>query len=210
MLVLHRLFDAVGAQARNLPTHVKTRLVAGITERVTGIATNNHAAGLRHETGHVTDGAADDDIDALHRDTAARRGITFDDDHAAVAGGRAILGSATLDLPISLTSVRCALREELAPRSTSAASAGSRRAKSPILPIGVSWSLSSFSNSAPTCGRTGNERKAHGRRLRLPLMATLLDKSVVPAGLSDSSCLSVPGTESVSESNTRPLAAAGK
>jgi hypothetical protein len=33
--------------------------------------------------------AADDDVDALHRDAAARRGIALDDEQAALAGGPA-------------------------------------------------------------------------------------------------------------------------
>ena len=73
-----RLFD--------LAAHEQPRLVDRIAERIAGVAEHHEIAGLRHEGRHVADRALHDDVDALHRDAAARRGVAVDDQQAAAAG----------------------------------------------------------------------------------------------------------------------------
>ena len=48
------------------------RLVDRIAERFAGVAKHHQIAGLRHEGRHMADRSLDDDIDALHRNAAAR------------------------------------------------------------------------------------------------------------------------------------------
>src|SRR5439155_21791304 len=49
------------------------------------VTADDEAAGLGHEGAQVADGAPHHDVDALHRDAAASRGIAVDDEQPAVA-----------------------------------------------------------------------------------------------------------------------------
>ncbi|MGO7867449.1 hypothetical protein ACC676_38825, partial [Rhizobium ruizarguesonis] len=63
--------------------HEELRLVELIPKRIAGIAEHHEVAVLAHEGGHVAYIAMNDDVDALHRDAAARRRIALDDKEAA-------------------------------------------------------------------------------------------------------------------------------
>ena len=78
--------------------HVDARLVDRVAERVAGVAAARRGAPrLRHERAHVADRAADDDVDALHRDAAARDGVAVHDEQAAVAGRAGRLAGVAVD-----------------------------------------------------------------------------------------------------------------
>jgi len=86
-MIGHLLLDAVGAEALGRAADVEARLVDGIAERLAGVTEHDERSGLRHEGRHVADRALHDDIDALHRNAAARRGVTVDDQQPATPGG---------------------------------------------------------------------------------------------------------------------------
>ena len=73
------------------------RLVDRVAERLAGVAAHHERAGLGHERAHVPDGAVHDDLDALHRDPAAGRGVAAHDDQPAAAGRRAGLSRIAVD-----------------------------------------------------------------------------------------------------------------
>ena len=97
MFGAHLLGDAVRAQRRDLTAHVDPGLVDRVTQCVARIAAHHQAAGLGHEGAHVPDVAADDDVDALHRDATPRCGIAVDDQQSAVCGRAGGLGRVALD-----------------------------------------------------------------------------------------------------------------
>ena len=72
-----------------------------IAERIAGIAEHDEIAGLRHEGRHVADRALHDDVDALHRDAAARRGVALDDQQAAAAGRAGLLAGIAFDMHVA-------------------------------------------------------------------------------------------------------------
>src|SRR5512132_204371 len=72
VLLAQLLLDAVGAEAGDRTAHVDPGLVDRVAEGVAGVAAHEQAPLLRHERAHVPDGSAHDDVDALHRDPAAR------------------------------------------------------------------------------------------------------------------------------------------
>src|SRR5690606_39765541 len=74
----HLLLDAVGAEAFDTALHVKSRLVDGIAEARTGIAAHDQTAALGHERAHMANRTADHDVDAFHRDAAAKAGSAVD------------------------------------------------------------------------------------------------------------------------------------
>ena len=82
--IRHRLFVGIGAErldparGRRSPPRTANRRARRRRRR------KRPAAGLRHERREVADAAADDDVDALHRDAAAQRGIAVDHQQAAV------------------------------------------------------------------------------------------------------------------------------
>jgi hypothetical protein len=58
---------------------------------------HDEVARLRHEGRHVPDIAVHHDVDALHRDAAARAGIALDDQQPAMARGPGILAGVAFD-----------------------------------------------------------------------------------------------------------------
>src|SRR5262249_20713656 len=97
VVVRHLLLDAVRPQALDLALDVDLRLVDRIPQALAGIAADDEAAGLGHEGAEMADGAADHDIDALHGDAAAGRGITLDDQQPAMARGAGGLAGIAFD-----------------------------------------------------------------------------------------------------------------
>ena len=94
----HPLLDAVGTEARDLPTHVEPGLVERIAEVAAAVAADHEVARLPHEGAHVADRALHHDRDALHRDAAARGGVAVDDEHAAAARGAGTLRAVAGDM----------------------------------------------------------------------------------------------------------------
>src|SRR5215211_649361 len=86
MLVAELLLDAVRAEGGDVAADVEACLVDRVSERLARVAADDEPARLGHEPGEVTDGALDDDVEPLHRDAAARRGVAVDDEEAAVTG----------------------------------------------------------------------------------------------------------------------------
>src|SRR5437773_8689383 len=97
MMVGHLLFDAVGTETVDLASDIELRLIDGIAQGFARISAHNEMAALRHEGRHMADRAADHDIDALHRDAAARGGIALDDQEPAIAGRTRRLASIAVD-----------------------------------------------------------------------------------------------------------------
>src|SRR5580698_7288317 len=71
MLIAHRLFNAISAEALRVPAQKEPRFVNRIAECLAGIAQDHQVACLCHEGAHMTDRALDDDIAALQRNSAA-------------------------------------------------------------------------------------------------------------------------------------------
>src|SRR5262249_44322191 len=95
VLVLERLLDAIGAETFDLAADEQPRLVDGIAQCFAGVAEHDEVAGLPHEGREMPDRPLYDDIDALHRDTAPRRGVAIDHEQSAAAGrARALRGVA--------------------------------------------------------------------------------------------------------------------
>src|SRR5882724_2543477 len=83
----HRFFDAVRAQAFDVAAHEYRCFIDGVAERVAGVAEYDQASCLRHEGAHGADRAFHQNIDALHRNAAARGGVAVDDQEPAATGG---------------------------------------------------------------------------------------------------------------------------
>src|ERR1700676_422704 len=93
--LLYGLLDAIRPDAPDAAAYVEIRLVDRIPERLSGVAEHDQIARLGHEGRQVADRSLDDDIDALHRDPAARRGVAVDHQQAAASGGAGRLGGVT-------------------------------------------------------------------------------------------------------------------
>ena len=65
-------------ERRNLAAHVQARFVQRVAKAVACVAADDQPPLLRHERAHVSDRAADHDVDALHRDAATPRGVAAD------------------------------------------------------------------------------------------------------------------------------------
>src|SRR3954468_20752269 len=87
MFAPHLLLNAVGPEARNLAAHEELGLVDRIPERLGGISEHHEMSGLGHESRHVADRTAHDDVDPLHGDAAAGGGVPLDDQKSAIARG---------------------------------------------------------------------------------------------------------------------------
>src|SRR5204863_1137525 len=85
------------AEAGDRAAHVEVRLVQRVAERVAGVAAYDKRAALGHERAHVPDLSAHGDVDALHRDAAARGRVAVDDEEAAAAGRTRRLARVPLD-----------------------------------------------------------------------------------------------------------------
>src|SRR5690349_5095695 len=95
VVVAHLLLDAIRTEATHAAAHEQARLVYGIAERLARVAEHDKVAGLRHEGAEMAHRALDDDVDAFHRDAAARRGVAIDNQHAAApARSRGLAGIA--------------------------------------------------------------------------------------------------------------------
>ena len=98
VVVAQLLLDAVGAERRR-----PCRARRGAPRRSSRRAprrrrrSTTSAARLRHERAHVADRALDDDVDALHRDAAARRGVAADDSRPPCAGRARRLAGVAVD-----------------------------------------------------------------------------------------------------------------
>ena len=73
------------------------RLVDRVADCVASIAADHEAAALRHERGHVSDRAADDDVEALERDATACAGVAAHDEQAAATGRAGRLAGVPVD-----------------------------------------------------------------------------------------------------------------
>jgi hypothetical protein len=62
-----------------------------VAQRLARVAAHDEVARLRHEGRHVPDGPVHNDVDPLHRDTAAGTGIALDNQKPAMARGAGIL-----------------------------------------------------------------------------------------------------------------------
>ncbi len=87
MLGTHFLLNAVSTEAVRFAFHVEPRFIDRVTQRFASITTDYEVAALCHESRHVTDRAADDNIDALHGNPAARGRIAINHQQTAITGG---------------------------------------------------------------------------------------------------------------------------
>src|SRR5262249_18051579 len=92
-----RLLAGVGTETVNPTPHVDHRLVQGVAQTRARVATDHQPAALGHETRHVADAAANDDIAALQRDGTAAGGIALDDNQPAPSRGRGAVRGIALD-----------------------------------------------------------------------------------------------------------------
>jgi hypothetical protein len=97
MLGPHLLFDAVGAKAFHAAAYEQLCLIKTVAKGFARITEHHQMPGLPHEGRHVADIAMNDDVDPLHRDAAARRRISFDNEKPAMAGGACVLGGVPFD-----------------------------------------------------------------------------------------------------------------
>ncbi len=93
----HLLGDAIGAKGCDIAPDVDACLVDRVSERLAGIAANDEPARLGHERAHVSDVAANHNVDPLHRNTAPRSGFALDHQQPAVCRGTCGLGCAAFD-----------------------------------------------------------------------------------------------------------------
>lgn len=97
VLRTHLLLDAVGAETLDRAAYEELGLVEAVTQGIARIAEHDEVARLAHESRHMADISVDDDIDAFHRDAAARRRIALYDEQAAAPGSARILAGIAFD-----------------------------------------------------------------------------------------------------------------
>ena len=146
------------------------RLVQRVAERLAGVAADDQAALLGHERAHVPDRAAHDDVGALERDPAPRRGVAVDHEQAAAGGGaRGLAGRCPRRSPSPTSCSRRRRRRSCRARARSRA--GSSRRSSSRRGL----------RSRPRAARRGRPRSSGGRRGAGPATRSALAGLVQPA-----------------------------
>src|ERR1700677_2576293 len=67
----HRFLDAISPQALDRSAHEDAGFVYRVAQRLAGVTENHEVSSLGHEGTHVADVASNDDVDALHRNSAS-------------------------------------------------------------------------------------------------------------------------------------------